>query len=159
MYSLVAKGDTSDRYLSVLSYISDDYPQSKTIYRFLRCAQAAICKDTNTLETLYNELEFQKNLPEAWKRSYLTLKNYKLSDMSETFVLPNFEGDSSFRTVKGSELKFVEAVSKQLNIHHSTASDIEELYATYVYMDGKIIDTKEHKLKKLTEIERILHEL
>lgn len=28
-----------------------------------------------------------------------------------------------------------------------------------VYMDGKIIDTKEHKLKKLTEIERILHKL
>lgn len=28
-----------------------------------------------------------------------------------------------------------------------------------VYMGGKIIDTKEHKLKKLTEIERILHEL
>lgn len=28
-----------------------------------------------------------------------------------------------------------------------------------VYMDGKIIDTKEHKLKKLTEIERILLEL
>lgn len=28
-----------------------------------------------------------------------------------------------------------------------------------VYMGGKIIDTKERKLKKLTEIERILHEL
>jgi|GEM_PF-3565397 hypothetical protein len=131
MYSLVAKGDTSDRYISVLSYISADYPQSKTIYRFLRCAQAAICKDTDTLEALYSDLEFQKNLPEAWKRSYLTLKNYKLSDMSEAFVLPNFEGDSSFRTVKSSELKFVETVSKLLNIHHPTASDIEELYATY----------------------------
>lgn len=28
-----------------------------------------------------------------------------------------------------------------------------------VYMGGKIIDTKAHKLKKLSEIERILHEL
>ena len=131
MYSLVAKGDTSDRYLSVLSYISADYPQSKAIYRFLRCVQAAICRDTQTLEILYNELEFQKNLPEAWRHSYLALKNYKLSDMSEVFVLPIREGDSSFRTVKSSELKFLEAVSKMLNIQQSPSSDVEELYATY----------------------------
>lgn len=131
LYSLVTKGDTNDRYLSVLLYIANEYPQSKTVYCFLRCAQAAICKDIDTLNEYYNELDFKKNLPETWNNAYLALKHYMLSNMSERFIPPIMDGDSSFRSIKNSKFRFIDAISRLLRIQPSDALDIEELYAAY----------------------------
>lgn len=131
LYALVAKGDTSNRYLYVLNYISTEHPQSQTVYRFLHCLQAAISKDAESLKIYYDELDFDKNLPESWNHSYIALKHYMLSDMSDNFIPPAHEGDSSFRTAKSSKYKFIEAVSGLMDIPQTDVSDIEELYAAY----------------------------
>lgn len=137
MYSLSAKGDTSDRYLYVLNYISTEHPQAQTVYRFLHCVQAAISKDAESLAMYFDDLDFDKNLPETWHKSYLALKQYMLSDMSEMFAPPSLDGDSSYRTAKSSKYKFINAVSRMLNIPQPKVTDMEELYAAYRVAEGE----------------------